>query len=412
MNFIAVIIVSAIVFDFTVNITADFLNLRNVRNDLPEEFRDVYEPERYLKSQEYLGVNTRFGWIASAFDLVLLLAFWFGKGFPFLDEWARSFGQGPVVTGLVYIGVLVFAKSVLSLPFSIYSTFVIEERFGFNKTTWRTYLTDLLKTLFLSILLGGPLLAGILAFFEYAGPLAWLYCWIAVALYMIIVQFVAPAWIMPLFYKFTPVDEGELKKAIMSYARSVKYPLANVFVIDGSRRSEKSNAFFTGFGKNKRIALFDTLVERHTVAELVAVLAHEIGHFKKKHIIVGLVIGFLQAGLMFWLLSLFLSYQGLFDAFYVKESSVYGGIVFFGMLYSPLAFFLGLAVQAVSRKNEYEADRFAVETTGDADSMTDALKKLSAHNMSNLFPHPFYVFLNYSHPPIVARISRIREAMS
>jgi STE24 endopeptidase len=301
------------------------------------------------------------------------------------------------------------AYAALNQPFNLYATFVIEERFGFNKTTWKTYGLDLLKSALLSILLGGPLLAGILAFFEYAGHAAWIYCWIIVVIYMVIIQFIAPTWIMPLFNKFTPLMEGELKSAILSYARSIQFPLKAVYVMDGSKRSSKSNAFFTGFGKHKRIVLFDTLIAKHSVPELVAVLAHEMGHYKKKHIFQGMLINVLQTGIMFFLLSLFISYSGLFQAFYMNQPSVYAGLIFFGMLYAPIDFFMGLLIQAVSRKNEYQADAFAVETTGNANAMIDTLKKLSVHNLSNLLPHPFYVLLNYSHPPVLQRIEAIQR---
>ena len=412
MNFIAIIILLFIIIDFILNWSADILNLRHLRDEVPEIFQDVYDAERYQKSQEYLKVNTRFGWIASSFDLLVLLVFWFGKGFPFLDHWVRSWNQGPVITGLIFMSVLIIFKMILSLPFGIYNTFIIEERFGFNKTTWQTYMTDMLKGLALGILIGGPLLAGILAFFEYAGADAWWYCWGTVTVFTLVIQFIAPTWIMPLFNKFEPLEEGELRTAIISYADAVNFPLNNVFIIDGSKRSGKSNAFFTGFGKNRRIALFDTLVAQHTVSELMAVLAHEIGHYKKKHILQAMIIGILHTGAMFFLLSLFISYQGLFDAFHVEQKSVYAGLIFFGMLYSPIEFFLGLFMHKRSRKNEYEADRFAVETTGNPDAMADALKKLSAHNLSNLVPHPLYVFLNYSHPPVLERIKAIRKQLT
>ncbi len=407
INIIALIILLAILFDFVLNGLSDYLNLTRLQEDLPEAFEGVYDPERYRKSQEYLKVNTRFGWMIAAFDLIVILVFWFGRGFPLLDEWVRSFGYGSILCGLTYIALLVVFKALLSLPFSIYHTFVIEERFGFNQTTWTTYFLDLLKGLGLAILLGAPLLTGILAFFEYAGTNAWWYCWIAVTVYMLGVQFIAPTWIMPLFNKFSPLEDGELKSAILSYAGSIKFPMENVYVMDGSKRSSKSNAFFTGFGKHRRIVLFDTLIKRHTTGELVAVLAHEMGHYKKKHIIQSLVFGILQMGFMLYLLSIFISYQGLFDAFYMSRTSVYAGLIFFAMLYSPLDFFIGLFMQMRSRRNETAADRFAVETTRDPQSMVDALKKLSVHNLSNLLPHPFYVFLNYSHPPVLQRINAI-----
>ncbi len=407
MNVIAVIILATIVIDFLLNGWADYLNLKMLRPELPKAFRGVYEPEQYRKSQEYLRVNTRFGWITGTFNVAVILVFWFAKGFPLLDQWVRSWDVGPILSGLMFMGVLALFKAILAIPFSIYGTFVIEERFGFNKTTWSTFVLDILKGLLLAVLLGTPLVAGVLAFFEYAGTYAWIYCWIAVTLYMLGVQFIAPTWIMPLFNKFTPLESGELKSAILSYANSIKFPLENVYVMDGSRRSSKSNAFFTGFGKHKRIALFDTLIRQHTTNELLAVLAHEMGHYKKKHILVSIILGILQTGLMLFLLSLFISYRGLFDAFYMDHKSVYAGMIFFAMLYSPLDFFIGMLMQMVSRRNETEADRFAVETTGDPQAMAAALKKLSAHNLTNLTPHPFYVFLNYSHPSVLQRINDI-----
>ena len=409
MNIIAIIILAVIFAEFILNFISDLLNLRMLRGDLPDAFCGWYDADRYRKSQEYLRVNTRFGWVVSAFDLIVFLIFWFSKGFPFLDRWVYGLNQSPVIDGIIFIGALVILKAVISLPFSIYSTFVIEERFGFNKTTWSTFVKDLIKGLFLAVILGGPLLAGILAFFQYAGAGAWLYCWIAVALYMLAVQYIAPTWIMPLFNKFTLLEEGELKQAIFSYARSIDFPLKNVFIMDGSKRSEKSNAFFTGFGKHRRIVLFDTLVEQHKVSELIAVLAHEMGHYKKKHIQKTLIIGIVQMGVMFFLLSLFISYQGLFDAFYMDKKSIYAGLIFFGLLYSPVELFTGILMQMLSRKNEYEADKFSVETTKDHSSMVNALKKLSVNNLSNLLPHPMYVFLNYSHPPVLKRIEVIEN---
>jgi STE24 endopeptidase len=404
MNTIAIIILAAIIFDIALNGLADYLNLSKLQNDLPEAFRGVYDPDRYRQSQQYLKTNTRFGWITATFNVAVILIFWFAEGFPLLDEWVRSFNYGPVITGLIYMAVLVLFKGILSLPFSVYATFVIEERFGFNQTTWTTFMTDLAKGLLLGVLLGAPLLAGILAFFEYAGTNAWWYCWIAVTIYMLGVQFIAPTWIMPLFNKFTPLEAGELKFAILSYADSINFPIDNIYVMDGSRRSKKSNAFFTGFGKHRRIVLFDTLIKQHTTAELLAVLAHEMGHYKKKHILQTMILGILQMGIMLYLLSIFISYQGLFDAFYMPQKSVYAGLIFFAMLYSPLDFFIGIFMQMLSRRNETAADRFSADTTHNPQSMVTALKKLSAHNLTNLMPHPIYVFLNYSHPPVLQRI--------
>ena len=409
MNIFTIIILAAIVIDFALGIVSNRLNLKALSKDLPDEFEGVYDEETYAKSQEYTRVNTRFGFITGTFDLLLLLAFWFAGGFNWLDQWARGFDFGVIGTGLIFIGSLVVAKAVISLPFSIYSTFVIEERFGFNKTDAKTFITDRLKGLALSVLIGGPLLAGIIAFFAYGGSWAWLYAWLAVTAFSLVMQYVAPTWIMPLFNDFEPLEEGDLRQKIEDMADSVNFPLQGVFVMDGSKRSSKSNAFFTGFGNNKRIALYDTLIEKHTDDELVAVLAHEIGHYKKKHIIQNMVISILQTGVMFFLLSIFLQAQGLYDAFYMDEQSVYVGLIFFGMLYAPIEMILSLFMQIISRKHEYQADRFAAKTTGEPETMVEALKKLSKDNLSNLTPHPFYVFLNYSHPPVLQRIEAIRN---
>ena len=407
MNAIAFIILATLLADFTLNVLADRLNLKNLRTVLPKSFEDIYDADRYRQSQQYLRAHTRFGWFTSVFNLTVLLVFWFAKGFALLDTWVRALALGPILNGLIYMGILILMKGLLSLPFSIYSTFIIEARFGFNKTTPATYILDLLKGLLLAVILGAPLLAAILAFFEYAGSHAWWYCWIGVTLYMLTVQFIAPAWIMPLFNKFTPLEEGELKSAILKYAKGIEFPLENVYQMDGSRRSTKSNAFFTGFGRHKRIVLFDTLIKQHTVKELVAILAHEMGHYKKMHIRQSLILGILQTGLMLFLLAQFITYQGLFDAFFMPQQSVYAGMLFFAMLYAPIDFFSGILMQLRSRHNETAADQFAAETTRDPESMVSALKKLSIHNLSNLTPHPFYVFLNYSHPPVLQRIQML-----
>ncbi len=408
MNAYAIIILTTLALDFAVGLVAEILNLKALRNELPEEFKGCTSADDYRKSQEYTRARTRFGFITSAFDLAVILAFWFLGGFNELDVRIRHWNLNLILTGLAYIGILVVAKVVLSLPFSIYSTFVIEERFGLNKTTPRIFIADLVKGLLLGVLLGAPALAGVLAFFQYAGTAAWLYCWFAATIFLLFVQFIAPTWIMPLFNKFTPLPDGELRQAIVSYAQSVQFPLKNLFVMDGSKRSAKANAFFMGFGKNKRIALFDTLIERNTVAGLVAVLAHEIGHYKKKHILQGLMISILHMGIMFYLLSLFLSHRGLFAAFYLEHASIYAGLIVFSMLYSPMEMILSAFMQMLSRRNEYQADRFAVVTTGAVEPMIAALKELSVQNLSNLTPHPLHVFLNDSHPPILRRIEAIR----
>jgi STE24 endopeptidase len=408
MNIFAVIILATLAIDFILNLVSDYLNLKSLDEGLPEEFQDVYDEETYEKSQRYTKERTKFGILTSVFNLALLLVFWFAGGFQWLDEIVRNWELGVIWTGLVYIGMLILAKQILSLPFSIYSTFVIEEKYGFNKTTVKTFLLDLIKGLGLSILLGGPLLAGILAFFTFIDQYAWLYAWGAVTVFTLFIQFIAPTWIMPIFNDFEPLDEeSDLRQKIRDYADKVNFAMEGVYVMDGSKRSSKSNAFFTGFGKNKRIALYDTLIDNHEEDELVAVLAHEIGHYKKKHIIKNMAISIAQTGIMFFLLSIFLNAEGLYDAFFMEQMSVYVGLIFFGMLYAPIDMIVSVFMQILSRKYEFEADEFA-STTFKEEPMIEALKKLSKDNLSNLTPHPFYVFLNYSHPPVLERIKAIR----
>ncbi len=407
MNTIAIIILGALIGGALIELAADMLNLRQMRTELPEAFREWYDPQRYAKSQKYLRATTRFGWVAGAFHLMVLLAFWFSGGFAALDQWVRALNWPPLPTGMVYIGILVGAKTLLSMPFGMYATFVIEERFGFNQTNWATYIKDRLKGGLLAIVLGGPLLAAILAFFQYAGPSAWWMCWLAAIGFILIVQYIAPTWIMPLFNRFEPLPPGDLREAIIRYAEKIDFKLDNIFVMDGSKRSTKSNAFFTGFGRHRRIVLFDTLIERHSVDELLAVLAHEMGHYKQGHIIRMMLIVFLQAGLMFYILSFFISYPGLFEAFYLEHVSIYTGLVLFGLLYAPIEGLLGVIVQAVSRRHEYNADRFAATTAPNGKALAPALKKLSVDNLSNLRPHPLVVFLHYSHPPVLQRIQAI-----
>jgi STE24 endopeptidase len=410
MNVYAVIVLSTLLLDYTINLLADFCNLRALRHELPAEFVDVYDAAAYRKSQEYTRVQTRFGILTSTCMLAVTLEFWFAGGFQALDALVRSWHLGLLWTGLAYIGLLVSLKGLLSLPFTLYDTFVIEARFGFNQTTLATFLADLLKGLGLAVALGGPLLAGVMAFFAYAGPYAWVYCWLAVTVFTLGLQWLAPTWIMPLFNTFIPLEPSVLKDAILGYARTVNFAVEDVFVIDGSRRSSKSNAFFTGFGKHKRIALFDTLIADHTVPELVAVLAHEIGHYKMKHILRSTVLSIVHMGVMFVLLSVFLSHVGMFQAFFVQQPSVYTGLICFGMLYAPLDLVLSIGMQIVSRRHEYEADRFAVDTCEEPAALVQALKKLSVHNLANLTSHPFYVFLHYSHPPMLQRVRAIQGA--
>jgi STE24 endopeptidase len=354
--------------------------------------------------------------MSSAFDLALLLGFWALDGFERLDSLiVRVLPESPawlhseITLGVLFLGVLFLAKMLISLPFQLYSTFVIEERFGFNKTTPGTFVADLFKGLAIAALLGIPATAAVLGFFYWGGERAWLYAWVAGALFVVAVQYVVPTWIMPLFNRFTPLPDGELRERLMALARTLEFPLQEVFVIDGSKRSSKANAFFTGFGKRKRIALFDTLLESQTTDEVLAVLAHEVGHFKRGHIKKGLVLGLLHMGAMLFLLGVLLQHQGLYEAFGVPEKKLYIGMVLFGLLMAPIDLLLSLFFNRLSRKHEFEADRFAVEAVDDGESLVSALKKLSVDHLANLTPHPLMVTLGYSHPPVLERIEAIRR---
>jgi len=411
MNIFGSVIAGTLVTVFLINLISTLLNLRASLAPLPTEFRDLYTDEAYGKSQAYLRETSRLSLFSSAFDLVLLFVFWFSGGFNLLDQFLRGFALGSVMTGVFYIGSLLLLQSVLSLPFTLYRTFVLEERFGFNRTTPAVFAGDLLKTLLLSVAIGAPLLALLLWFFQSAGGIAWLLAWGGITLVSLLLQYVAPAWIMPLFNRFVPLEDGELKSAITDYAAGVGFPLSGIYVIDGSKRSSKANAFFTGFGKRKRIALFDTLIKSHSVDELVAVLAHEIGHYTKKHILIGMVVSIVNMGVLFFLLSLFIGNAKLFEAFFMEHISVYGSLVFFMLLYTPVEFILSIVLQMLSRKHEYEADHFAVTTYSRGEALITALRNLSRSNLTNLTPHPLHVFMTYSHPPVSLRIGRLRRTL-
>ena len=404
MNWIGWVVLTALLAETGLRVAADLFNLRRCNGAVPDELADVTDAKRYGETLAYLRARTRFGWVETATHLTAVLAFWFLGGFSWLDVWTRGLELGPVFTGLLYIGLLLAVRWVMGLPFDIYATFDIETRFGFNRTTAGVFVSDLAKKLVLALVLGGPLAAGVLVFFQSVGPHGWWICWLLITGFTLGVQYVAPTWILPLFNRFTPLADGPLREAIVYYATHIDFPLENVMVMDGSRRSSRSNAFFTGFGRHRRIVLFDTLVQRYTVAELVGVLAHEMGHYKLRHMATMTVLSLLQAGLMLFVLSFFLSWQPLFDAFFVQSPSVHAGLIFFALLYTPVDLLLGLLLQHRSRKNELAADRFAAETTGTAQALCLALKKLSVDNLTPLDPHPFYVWLNHSHPPVIERI--------
>ena len=414
-NTVAILLLFALLLLWNLDFVATLLNLGSLRPELPEEFTEVYNPEKYSESQEYTRATSKFGIIASIASLTILLGFWFFGGFAWWDSWTRDLGLGGVTTGLVYIFGLLLGNYILNLPLTIYSTFVLEERFGFNKTSRATFVMDQLKTILLTTLIGAPLLAGILLIFQ-SVPGAWFWAWLTVSAFILAITYLSPSLIMPLFNKFEPMEEGELKDAIYRMAEECKFPLTEITIMDGSRRSAKSNAFFMGFGKNKKIALYDTLVENHSTEELVAVLAHEIGHFKRKHIIQRIVLSLVQFAILFYILGLLINPEGsfsrqLFDAFGIapEHISPHAGLVFFGILFSPVSRFLGVFLNGWSRKHEFEADAYAAGAQRTPEHLITALKKLSADNLSNLTPHRLRVLLDYSHPPVLVRIQALRK---
>lgn len=409
MNGYLILILAIILVSFTLEVIVALLNLRSLLPVLPDEFADVLDQELYAGSQNYTRTTTRFGLLQNSIMTPVTILFILLGGFNWIDSLARSMGHGTIITGLIFTGLLMFFSGIASLPFSIYSTFVIEERFGFNKTTVTTFILDIIKSVALGILIGGPVLALILWFFETGGPLAWLYCWLIVMGFVLIMQFLAPVVIMPLFNKFTPLEEGELKESITAYAKNQAFKMKGIYTMDGSKRSTKLNAFFTGLGKFRRIVFFDTLIEKLSPYEIVAVLAHEMGHYKKKHIFKMMAASILQMGIMFYILSLFLNNQGLFAAFGMEHLSIYASLIFFGFLYAPISMLLAIAGNFFSRRHEYAADAYAASSTARPQDLVNGLKKLSVSNLANLTPHPLHVFLNYSHPPVLARIHALQH---
>lgn len=409
MNLWLIAILSILICTFILESVVSILNLRALSPVLPKEFETVYKKDDYAKSQQYTKTTTFFSLVTNSVSTLLTILFlWFG-GFNYIDIWARSFGFGEIMTGLLFAGGLGGLSFLVGLPFSVYSTFIIEERFGFNRTSWLTYVLDTVKSIALTILIGGPILAIILWFFLHSGTLGWLYCWLGVALITVLFQFIAPVVIMPLFNKFSLLPDGELRTTIMEYAKKEKFQIQGLYTMDGSKRSSKLNAFFTGFGRYRKIVFYDTLIEKLDMEEIVAVLAHEMGHFKLKHIFKMLFSSFIQMGIMFFLLSLFIGNVGLSSAFSMEHTSIYSSLIFFGFVYSPVSLLISIFFNIISRRHEYEADSYAAKTTGAPEKLIDSLKKLSQANLSNLTPHPLNVFIHYSHPPVMKRIEKLRD---
>ncbi len=402
------IIVLIVVANFLLERWLAWLNNKNASTKLPKELLGIYDEEKYAQSRAYDKVNSNFAAISATFSLLLMLGMLFFKGFNFVNEIAKNITTNTILFPLVYFAILLLASGILNMPFSLYSTFVIEAKFGFNKTTPKTYILDTIKGMLLTTLLGGGLMALFTWFYNSTGTYFWLWSWAMFTLVMILITMFYASVFVPLFNKLTPLVQGELKEEITNYCKKVDFKLSNLFVMDGSKRSAKANAFFSGLGAKKRIILYDTLVNEYSKEEITAVLAHEIGHYKKKHTLTTMFVSILQTGLMLFILSLVLNRPEFSLALGVDEKSFPIGLIVFAMLYTPLSMVIGIIMNIISRKNEYEADNFA-KTTYHALPLINALKKLSVDSLSNLTPHPYYVFFNYSHPTLLQRITMLTK---
>ena len=400
------ILIAIIIIEFVIDTTLDVLNAKHYGDKLPEPLQDVYDTEEYLKSQAYKKERFKFSMVSSVFSLVLLLAFFFLDGFAFVDELARQYTDHPILIALIFFGIIMLGSDILTTPFSYYSTFVIEEKYGFNKTTLKTFVLDKIKGWFMLIIVGGALLSLIIWFYQWAGSSFWLYAWAVIAVFSVVMNMFYAKLIVPLFNKQTPLEGGSLRQKIEAYASKVGFKLDNIFVIDGSKRSTKANAYFSGFGREKRITLYDTLINDLEEEEIVAVLAHEVGHYKKNHIIINLITSIALTGLTLWLLSLCIGSPLLSQALGVATPSFHIGLIAFGILYSPISEITSLLMNFISRAFEYQADNFAKETYAGA-PLISGLKTLSKNSLSNLTPHPAYVFMHYSHPTLLQRFRNI-----
>ena len=408
-NTMAILFLSILLASQLLETTALLFNMNHLQKPLPEPMGALLDAATWKLTQQYTQAKHRLELIESVVSLVALLFFWFWGGFNLLDHWVASWQYGSTLSGMFYIGILLVLSYILGVPFVVYGTFGVEARFGFNRTTWVTFVGDQIKMMVLAILLGGPFIAGILTLFDQVGPYVWLVGWLGASAFSLVLQMVIPRWIMPLFNRFSPLADGELRQAIFAYAETIHFPLANIFEMDGSRRSSKTNAFITGFGKNRRIALFDTLIQQHTVAELVAVLAHEVGHSRRRHILKMFILGTLHLGFFFFLLGFFLTWPNLYQGFFMDSASTHAGLVFFSILIGRVDLFFAILLKKLSRRFEFEADRFALETIPEPTALASALRTLAKENLANLMPHPLYVMLHHSHPPLLERLAALEN---
>jgi len=405
---ILAIIIAISVAGFLFDTFLEILNARHRRTDIPAEVASFYDKDKYLKSLEYQRVKTNFSFLSGGVSFVISLLMLLLGGFGYIDSLLRPHIHDEILLALTFFGIILVASDILSLPFQLYSTFVIEERFGFNKTTMGTFLADKIKGYIMGALIGGALLSLLIFLVNKFGPQFWILFGMVAAVFVLVINLFYTSWILPLFNKLTILPDGDLKSAITDFSKKVSFPLDNIFVMDGSKRSSKANAFFSGIGAKKKIVLYDTLIANHTTEELVAVLAHEVGHFKKKHIVLSLVLSVIQIFFVLFVLSLMIFNEDLSIALGGTQQAIHLNLIAFAILFSPISAITGLLMTLLSRKNEYEADAYAKETYSGV-ALGEALKKLSVDTLSNLYPHPAYVFFHYSHPPLLQRLAALNS---
>lgn len=408
MNFFAVWILSFYILIFLWDSLIEWLNLKHISPKIAPEFEGIYESERYAKSQNYLRDQVQLSLIQNSLQTMLVLLMAFCGGFKAIDLWVRTGQFNTIISGVLFFGVLLLLMQIVSLPFSWYHTFIIEAKFGFNRTNTKTFILDMIKGLLLYCVIGIPIMASVLWFFETLPSWAWVSCWLFVTSFQLLITYIAPTWIMPLFNRFTPLPDNELKAVISDYVAKQQFAIKGIYTMDGSRRSTKSNAYFTGLGHQRRIVLFDTLIQAHSTDELLTILAHEVGHYKKRHILKSMAFSIGLTGVVLYVLTYFIHNPQL-AAVFGLQPSVYAGILAFGFLYQPAAPLLAIVGNWLSRKYEYEADAFAITTTEKKDAFIMALKRLSVKNLMNLTPHPLKVIMDYSHPPVLERIQALRR---
>ena len=402
------ILITILLIKFVIDSVLNHLNAKHFNDSLPNDVSDVYEINEYQQSQSYKKTNHNFSKITSLFSLITTLLFFFFDGFSIVDEIARGFSNNIIIITLIFFGIIIIGSDIISIPFSLYKTFVIEEKFGFNKSTKKLFFLDKIKGLLMTIILGGSILSIITWFYEFTGNYFWIYTWLLITTFSVFLNMFYSKLIVPLFNEQTILEEGDLKNEIVKYVNSVGFKANNIYVLNGSKRSTKANAYFSGFGNQKRITLYDTLINDLENNEIVAVLAHEVGHYKRKHILYNLTSSIILTGFALFVLSLFIKTPILSLALGVSNPSFHIGLIAFGILYSPVSQILGVFMNYMSRKFEYQADNYA-KNTFSASPLISSLKKLSKNSLSNLTPHYLYVFFHFSHPTLLDRIKNLNK---